>query len=114
MYLQELIFRLQDYWARQGCIILQPYDLEVGAGTMHPATFLRAVGPEPWNAAYVQPSRRPADGRFGDNPNRLFQHHQFQVILKPPPKNRHHPYLGHATPVGMLPPHPLPPFSTTP
>jgi glycyl-tRNA synthetase alpha chain len=103
MYLQELIFRLQDYWARQGCVILQPYDLEVGAGTMHPATFLRALGPEPWNAAYVQPSRRPADGRFGDNPNRLFQHHQFQVILKPAPKNVQQLYLDSVKAFGIDP-----------
>ena len=103
MVLQELIFRLQDYWARQGCIILQPYDLEVGAGTMHPATFLRALGPEPWNAAYVQPSRRPADGRFGDNPNRLFQHHQFQVILKPAPKNVQQLYLDSVQAFGIDP-----------
>ncbi len=103
MYLQELIFRLQEYWARQGCVILQPYDLEVGAGTMHPATFLRALGPEPWNAAYVQPSRRPADGRFGENPNRLFQHHQFQVILKPAPKNVQQLYLDSVQAFGIDP-----------
>jgi len=103
MYLQELIFRLQDYWARRGCVILQPYDLEVGAGTMHPATFLRALGPEPWNAAYVQPSRRPADGRFGENPNRLFQHHQFQVILKPAPKNVQQLYLDSVQAFGIDP-----------
>jgi glycyl-tRNA synthetase alpha chain len=103
MYFQELIFRLQDYWARQGCVILQPYDLEVGAGTMHPATFLRALGPEPWNAAYVQPSRRPADGRFADNPNRLFQHHQFQVILKPAPKNVQQLYLDSVQAFGIDP-----------
>jgi len=105
MYLQELIFRLQEYWARQGCVILQPYDLEVGAGTMHPATFLRALGPEPWNAAYVQPSRRPADGRFGENPNRLFQHHQFQVILKPAPKNVQQLYLDSVQAFGIDPLH---------
>jgi glycyl-tRNA synthetase alpha chain len=93
MYFQDLIFSLQNHWAKQGCIITQPYDLEVGAGTMAPATFLRALGPEPWNVAYVQPSRRPADGRFGENPNRLFQHHQFQVILKPAPKNVQELYL---------------------
>jgi len=103
MYLQELIFRLQEYWARQGCVILQPYDLEVGAGMMHPATFLRALGPEPWNAAYVQPSRRPADGRFGENPNRLFQHHQFQVILKPAPKNVQQLYLDSVQAFGIDP-----------
>src|SRR5690349_18306598 len=93
MYFQDLILTLQNHWAKQGCIITQPYDLEVGAGTMHPATFLRALGPEPWNVAYVQPSRRPADGRFGENPNRLFQHHQFQVILKPAPKDVQQLYL---------------------
>ncbi len=93
MYFQDLILSLQNHWAKQGCIIAQPYDLEVGAGTMHPSTFLRALGPEPWNVAYVQPSRRPADGRFGENPNRLFQHHQFQVILKPAPKNVQELYL---------------------
>src|SRR5919197_119793 len=93
MYFQDLISTLQHHWARAGCIVVQPYDLEVGAGTMHPATFLRALGPEPWNVAYVQPSRRPADRRFGENPNRLFQHHQFQVLLKPAPKNVQELYL---------------------
>jgi glycyl-tRNA synthetase alpha chain len=85
MTFQELIIGLERYWAAQGCVIAQPYDVEVGAGTMHPATFLRALGPEPWKAAYVQPSRRPADGRYGQNPNRLYQHYQYQVILKPSP-----------------------------
>ena len=85
MTFQELIFRLQQFWAGQGCIIQQPYDMEMGAGTFHPATFLRAIGPEPWNVAYVQPSRRPTDGRYGDNPNRLQHYYQFQVILKPSP-----------------------------
>lgn len=80
---QEIIFNLQKYWGKQGCIIQQPYDIEVGAGTMNPATFLRVLGPEPWKAAYVEPSRRPADGRYGENPNRVQQHYQFQVILKP-------------------------------
>ncbi|MBP6819308.1 glycine--tRNA ligase subunit alpha [Ferrovibrio sp. MS7] len=84
---QDLILALQGYWARQGCTILQPYDMEVGAGTFHPATTLRALGPEPWNAAYVQPSRRPKDGRYGENPNRLQHYYQFQVILKPSPAN---------------------------
>jgi len=93
MYFQDLISRLQQHWANLGCLIAQPYDLEIGAGTMHPATFLRALGPEPWNAAYVQPCRRPADGRFGENPNRLFQHHQFQVLLKPAPKDVQQLYL---------------------
>ena len=78
---QEVILRLQDYWNKQGCALLQPIDTEVGAGTSHTATFLRALGPEPWRAAYVQPSRRPKDARYGENPNRLYQHHQFQVVL---------------------------------
>jgi glycyl-tRNA synthetase alpha chain len=82
-----LILRLSEFWAGQGCVLQQPYDLEVGAGTMHPDTFLRVLGPEPWRVAYVQPSRRPADGRYGDNPFRLGKHHQFQVILKPSPKD---------------------------
>ncbi len=103
MYFQDLILTLQNHWARQGCIIAQPYDLEVGAGTMAPTTFLRALGPEPWNVAYVQPSRRPADGRFGENPNRLFQHHQFQVILKPAPKNVQELYLESLRKVGVDP-----------
>ncbi|HZI07904.1 MAG TPA: glycine--tRNA ligase subunit alpha, partial [Archangium sp.] len=103
MYFQDLILTLQNHWAKQGCIITQPYDLEVGAGTMHPATFLRALGPEPWNVAYVQPSRRPADGRFGENPNRLFQHHQFQVILKPAPKNVQQLYLDSIRAFGIDP-----------
>ena len=83
---QRLILKLQDYWAREGCVIMQPYDMEVGAGTFHPATTLRALGPEPWRAAYVQPSRRPTDGRYGENPNRLQHFYQFQVILKPSPE----------------------------
>lgn len=91
---QDLILTLQRYWAAQGCVILQPLDLEVGAGTFHPATFLRAIGPEPWNAAYVQPSRRPTDGRYGDNPNRLQHYYQFQVLLKPSPPNIQELYLG--------------------
>jgi glycyl-tRNA synthetase alpha chain len=90
---QELILRLQAYWAEQGCVILQPYDVEVGAGTFHPATTLRALGPEPWNAAYVQPSRRPTDGRYGENPNRLQHYYQLQVILKPSPPNLQELYL---------------------
>ncbi len=84
---QEIILKLQRYWDKQGCAILQPYDMEVGAGTSHTATFLRALGPEPWKACYVQPSRRPKDGRYGDNPNRLQHYYQFQVVLKPAPKN---------------------------
>jgi glycyl-tRNA synthetase alpha chain len=84
---QEIILTLQNYWGQQGCALLQPYDMEVGAGTSHTATFLRALGPEPWRAAYVQPSRRPKDGRYGDNPNRLQHYYQFQVVLKPAPQN---------------------------
>lgn len=87
MDFQEMIFNLQKYWGEQGCIIQQPYDTEKGAGTMNPATFLRVLGPEPWRVAYVEPSRRPADGRYGENPNRVQQHYQFQVILKPSPEN---------------------------
>ncbi|MFZ0020352.1 MAG: glycine--tRNA ligase subunit alpha, partial [Acetobacteraceae bacterium] len=82
---QALILRLHDYWSRQGCVILQPYDVEMGAGTFHPATTLRALGPRPWRAAYVQPSRRPTDGRYGENPNRLQHYYQYQVIMKPSP-----------------------------
>lgn len=91
---QGLIQALQDYWAQQGCVIMQPYDMEMGAGTFHPATFLRAIGPEPWRAAYVQPSRRPTDGRYGENPNRLQHYYQFQVLLKPSPDNIQDLYLG--------------------
>lgn len=91
---QGLILALQEYWAKQGCVILQPLDLEVGAGTFHPATFLRAIGPETWNSAYVQPCRRPTDGRYGENPNRLQHYYQFQVVLKPSPSNIQDLYLG--------------------
>jgi glycyl-tRNA synthetase alpha chain len=91
--LQDLIFKLSEFWASRGCLIQQPLDVEVGAGTMHPETFLRVLGPRHWNVAYVQPSRRPADGRFGENPNRLFKHHQFQVILKPAPDESQQLYL---------------------
>ena len=94
MTLQEIIFNLQKYWSEQGCAILQPLDLEVGAGTFHPATFLRALGPEPWRAAYVQPCRRPADGRYGENPNRAQHYYQFQVVLKPSPANIQQLYLN--------------------
>ncbi|WP_373471779.1 glycine--tRNA ligase subunit alpha [Carnobacterium alterfunditum] len=90
---QEIILTLQKYWSDQGCLLLQAYDTEKGAGTMSPYTFLRAIGPEPWNAAYVEPSRRPADGRYGENPNRLFQHHQFQVVMKPSPDDIQELYL---------------------
>ncbi len=93
MTLQDLIFKLSDYWAAQGCLVQQPLDIEMGAGTMHPETFLRVLGSQPWNVAYVQPSRRPADGRFGENPNRLFKHQQFQVILKPAPDDVQQLYL---------------------
>jgi glycyl-tRNA synthetase alpha chain len=103
MYFQDLILTLQHHWAKLGCMVAQPYDLEVGAGTMSPSTFLRALGPEPWNVAYVQPSRRPADGRFGENPNRLFQHHQFQVLLKPAPKDVQELYLESIEAVGIDP-----------
>jgi glycyl-tRNA synthetase alpha chain len=91
--LQDLIFKLSEYWSAQGCLIQQPLDLEVGAGTMSPETFLRVLGPAHWNVAYVQPSRRPADGRYGENPNRLYKHHQLQVILKPAPDEVQHLYL---------------------
>ncbi|NOS90019.1 MAG: glycine--tRNA ligase subunit alpha [Methylococcaceae bacterium] len=98
---QGLILALQHYWSTQGCILLQPLDQEVGAGTFHPATFLRAIGPEPWNAAYVQPSRRPTDGRFGENPNRLQHYYQFQVVLKPSPANFQELYLGSLRYLGL-------------
>ncbi len=100
---QELILRLQNYWAGHGCLILQPYDLEVGAGTFHPATTLRALGPEPWRAAYVQPSRRPTDGRYGLNPNRLQHYYQFQVILKPSPPDLQELYLQSLYALGIDP-----------
>jgi glycyl-tRNA synthetase alpha chain len=98
---QELILRLQQYWAEQGCVLLQPYDMEVGAGTFHPATFLRAIGPEPWSAAYVQPSRRPTDGRYGENPNRLQHYYQFQVVIKPSPLDIQDLYLGSLKMLGL-------------
>src|SRR5436853_4610457 len=98
---QGLLLALQTYWAERGCALMQGYDLEVGAGTMSPATFLRVLGPEPWNVAYVEPSRRPADGRFGENPNRLYQHHQYQVILKPSPKDVQEQYLGSLRAIGI-------------
>ncbi|MDF2571202.1 MAG: glyQ [Sporomusa sp.] len=103
MTFQEIILTLQNFWAEQNCIIQQPYDVEKGAGTMNPATFLRALGPEPWNVAYVEPSRRPADGRYGDNPNRLFQHHQYQVIMKPSPSNIQELYLASLAKLGIDP-----------
>jgi glycyl-tRNA synthetase alpha chain len=98
---QGLILALQTFWAEQGCVILQPYDMEMGAGTFHPATTLRALGPRPWKAAYVQPSRRPKDGRYGDNPNRLQQHYQFQAILKPSPADIQELYLKSLTCIGI-------------
>ncbi len=100
---QNLILTLHDYWGRQGCVILQPYDVEVGAGTLHPATVLRALGPKPWRAAYVQPSRRPADGRYGENPNRLQHYYQYQVILKPNPSDMQALYLGSLEAIGIDP-----------
>ncbi|NLJ99715.1 MAG: glycine--tRNA ligase subunit alpha [Clostridia bacterium] len=101
MYFQEIILELSKFWAEQGCVILQPHDIEIGAGTMNPATFLRVLGPEPWNAAYVEPSKRPADGRYGDNPNRLQQHYQFQVILKPSPDRVQDLYLQSLQRIGI-------------
>ena len=98
---QQIILTLQQYWAEQGCALLQPIDLEVGAGTSHPATFLRALGPEPWRAAYVQPSRRPKDGRYGDNPNRLQHYYQYQVVLKPSPPDILDLYLGSLAALGF-------------
>ena len=100
---QDLILTLQRYWAEQGCVILQPYDMEVGAGTFHPATTLRALGPRPWNAAYVQPSRRPKDGRYGENPNRMQHYYQFQVIMKPSPDDFQDLYLGSLDAIGINP-----------
>ena len=100
---QGLIFTLQDYWMRQGCMVSQPFDLEVGAGTSHPMTFLRSLGPEPINCAYVQPSRRPTDGRYGENPNRLQHYYQFQVILKPSPDDIQDLYLGSLKELGFDP-----------
>ena len=100
---QDLIFRLQTFWAKRGCVIAQPYDMEMGAGTFHPATFLRAIGPEPWRAAYVQPSRRPTDGRYGENPNRLQHYFQFQVILKPSPDDLQDLYLESLAELGVDP-----------
>ncbi len=100
---QQLILRLNDFWDRQGCVLLQPYDMEVGAGTFHTATFLRAIGPEPWKAAYVQPSRRPKDGRYGENPNRLQHYYQYQVVLKPSPAEIQDIYLDSLKHLGIDP-----------
>ena len=100
---QDLILTLHQYWAAKGCVILQPYDMEVGAGTFHPATTLRSVGPKPWAAAYVQPSRRPKDGRYGENPNRLQHYYQYQVIIKPSPPDLQEQYLGSLAAIGIDP-----------
>lgn len=100
---QEIILTLQQFWSEKGCMLMQSYDTEKGAGTMSPYTFLRAIGPEPWNAAYVEPSRRPADGRYGENPNRLYQHHQFQVVMKPSPKEIQEYYLDSLRALGIDP-----------
>lgn len=103
MTFQEFIQELAAYWSKQGCVLVQPLDLEVGAGTFHPATFLRSIGPEPWSAAYVQPSRRPTDGRYGENPNRLQHYYQYQVVMKPSPENFQELYLGSLKAVGIDP-----------
>ncbi|MCX8083941.1 MAG: glycine--tRNA ligase subunit alpha [Calditerrivibrio sp.] len=103
MYFQDVILKLQEFWAKKGCIIYQPYDIEVGAGTFNPATFLRCLGPEPWNVAYVEPSRRPTDGRYGENPNRLQHYYQFQVILKPSPDDIQDLYLDSLRYLGIDP-----------
>ena len=100
---QDLVFALKRYWSDEGCVILEPYDMEMGAGTFHPATFLRAVGPEPWSAAYVQPSRRPTDGRYGENPFRLQHYYQFQVVIKPSPDDIVEKYLGSLRALGFDP-----------
>ena len=103
MTFQQFIKQLDSYWSEQGCVLVQPLDLEVGAGTFHPATFLRSIGPEPWNAAYVQPCRRPTDGRYGENPNRLQHYYQYQVVMKPAPDNIQELYLGSLDAVGIDP-----------
>jgi glycyl-tRNA synthetase alpha chain len=103
MHFQDIILSLQKYWARKGCVLVQPYDIEVGAGTFHPATLLKAIGPEPWRVAYVQPSRRPTDGRYGENPNRLQHYYQFQVILKPSPLDVQDLYLQSLKTLGIDP-----------
>src|SRR5512137_2714342 len=101
MYFQDIIATLNSYWASAGCVVMQPYDMEVGAGTFHPATLLRALGPEPWKTAYVQPSRRPTDGRYGENPNRLQHYYQFQVLIKPSPLDVQQQYLQSLTALGI-------------
>ena len=98
---QDTILNLQKYWSKQGCVIVQPYDMEVGAGTFHPATTLRSLGPKPWKVAYVQPSRRPTDGRYGNNPNRLQHYYQFQVLIKPSPKEIKKLYLNSLLKIGI-------------
>ena len=103
MNFQNMILKLQEYWSSQGCILMQAYDSEKGAGTLNPQTFLRSLGPEPWKVCYVEPSRRPADARYGENPNRLYQHHQLQVILKPSPDNVQELYLGSLRAIGIDP-----------
>ncbi|AIQ65008.1 Glycine--tRNA ligase alpha subunit [compost metagenome] len=103
MNFQQMILTLNEFWAKQNCIIVQPYDTEKGAGTMNPMTFLRSLGPEPWKVAYVEPSRRPSDGRYGENPNRLYQHHQYQVIIKPSPDNIQEIYLDSLKALGVDP-----------
>jgi len=103
MTFQDFIIRLQSYWAEQGCVLIQPLDMEVGAGTFHPATFLRSIGPEPWRAAYVQPCRRPTDGRYGENPNRLQHYYQYQVVMKPAPEDIQQIYLGSLQAIGIDP-----------
>ena len=100
---QDLILTLHHYWAERGCVILQPYDMEMGAGTFHPATVLRSLGPDPWKCAYVQPCRRPTDGRYGENPNRLGHYYQYQVMLKPSPQNLQELYLGSLDAIGIDP-----------
>ena len=102
MDFQQLIFTLQQFWADRGCVVVQPLDMAVGAGTFHTATFLRSIGPEPWRAAYVQPSRRPTDGRYGENPNRLQHYYQFQVLLKPSPKDIQAQYLASLEALGPV------------
>lgn len=103
MTFQQIVLALQKFWSKQGCVLGEAYDTEKGAGTMNPATFLRTIGPEPWNVAYMEPSRRPDDGRYGDNPNRLYQHHQFQVIMKPSPNNIQETYLESLKELGINP-----------
>ncbi|HHY38214.1 MAG TPA: glycine--tRNA ligase subunit alpha [Clostridia bacterium] len=103
MTFQDMIMRLHSYWSKRGCVVLEPYDVEKGAGTMNPATFLKSLGPEPWNVAYVEPSRRPKDARYGENPNRLYQHHQYQVLLKPSPDDVQDVYIESLVALGIKP-----------